>query len=119
MVWRAGLAGISKPPGSAPGRVAYVYVQAPSSPGFINPIRAWRELRQLGEDGPLLAAPFALLFAIVPVGVLFGLLASRRLVRRVRRRNEPPSRSPTATTPSPCPSPAGTRSAGWRRTSPP
>ncbi len=33
--------------------------------------------------------------------------------------NEPPSRSPTATTPSPCPSPAGTRSAGWKRTSPP
>lgn len=82
MVWRAG---ISKPAGGAPGRVAYVYVQAPSSPWFINPIRAWGELGQLGEDGPLLAAPFALLFAIVPVGVLFGLLASRRLVRRVRR----------------------------------
>jgi NarL family two-component system sensor histidine kinase LiaS len=85
MVWRAGLAGISKPPRSAPGLAAYVYVQAPSSPGFINPIRAWGELRQLGEDRPLLAAPFALLFAIVPVGVLFGLLASRRLIRRVRR----------------------------------
>jgi signal transduction histidine kinase len=84
-VWRAGRAGISKPPASAPGRVAYVYVQAPSSPRFINPIRAWSELRQLGEDRSLLAAPFALLFAIVPVGVLFGLLASRRLVRRVRR----------------------------------
>ena len=85
MLWRASPAGISKPLASAPGRVAYVYVQAPSSPGFINPIRAWGELRQLGEDRPLLAAPFALLFAIVPVGVLFGLLASRRLVRRVRR----------------------------------
>jgi NarL family two-component system sensor histidine kinase LiaS len=85
MVWRAGLAGISKPLASAPGRVAYVYVQAPSSPGFINPIRAWSELRQLGEDGPLLSGPSALLIAIVPVGVLFGLLASRRLVRRVRR----------------------------------
>jgi two-component system, NarL family, sensor histidine kinase LiaS len=85
MVWRAGLAGISKPPGSAPGQAAYVYVQAPSSPGFINPIRAWSELRQLGEDRPLLVAPFALLFAIVPVGVLFGLLVSRRLVLRVRR----------------------------------
>ena len=67
------------------GTVAYVYVQAPWSPGFINPIRAWSELRQLGEDGPLLSGPFALLIAIVPVGVLFGLLASRRLVRRVRR----------------------------------
>jgi signal transduction histidine kinase len=85
MLWRASPAGISKPLASAPGRVAYVYVQAPSSPGFINPIRAWGELRQLGEDRPLLAAPFALLFAIVPVGVLFGLLASRRLIRRVRR----------------------------------
>jgi signal transduction histidine kinase len=85
MVWRAGLAGISKPPRSAPGLVAYVYVQAPSSPGFISPIRAWGELRQLGETGPLLSAPSALLFAIVPVGVLFGLLASRRLIRRVRR----------------------------------
>src|SRR5712691_10310729 len=82
----AGRAGISKPPASAPGPVAYVYVQAPwSSPRFINPILAWNELGQLGEAGPLLAAPFALLFAIVPVGVLFGLLASRRLVRRVRR----------------------------------
>ena len=81
---RAAPASASRRP-SAPGRVAYVYVQAPWSPGFINPIRAWSELRQLGEDGPLLAAPSALLFAIVPVGVLFGLLASRRLVRRVRR----------------------------------
>jgi signal transduction histidine kinase len=85
MVWRAGRPAISKQPGGAPGRVAYLYVQAPSSTGFVNPIRAWGELGQLGETGPLLAAPSALLFAIVPVGVLFGLLASRRLVRRVRR----------------------------------
>lgn len=85
MVWPAGRAGIAKPPASAPGLVAYVYVQAPSSAGFINPVRAWGELRQLGEDGPLLSGPFALLFAVVPVGVLFGWLASRRLVRRVRR----------------------------------
>ena len=84
-VWRAGRAGISEPSASAPGRVAYVYVQAPWSPGFLNPIRAWDELRQLGEDGPLLSAPSALLIAIVPVGVLFGLLVSWRLVRRVRR----------------------------------
>jgi signal transduction histidine kinase len=82
MVWPVGRAGSSKPPGP----VAYVYVQAPWSPGFINPIRAWGELSQLGESGPLLeSAPFALLIAIVPVGVLFGLLASRRLVRRIRR----------------------------------
>ena len=33
----------------------------------------------------MLVAPATLLVAIVPVGVLFGLLASRRLVRRVRR----------------------------------
>jgi signal transduction histidine kinase len=85
MVWRAGRAGTSKPPASPPGRVAYVYVQAPWSPGFINPIRAWSELGQLGDAGPLLSAPYALIFAIVPVGVLFGLLASRRLVHRVRR----------------------------------
>jgi signal transduction histidine kinase len=71
------------PPASARGLV--VYVQAPWSPGFINPIRAWSELGQLGETSVLLSAPFALVIAIVPVGVLFGLLASRRLVRRVRR----------------------------------
>ncbi|HWM98864.1 MAG TPA: sensor histidine kinase, partial [Streptosporangiaceae bacterium] len=81
----AGRAGLSKPPASAPGLVAYVYVQAPWSPGFISPIRAWNELGQLGEGRSLLSAPSALLVAIVPVGVLFGLLASRRLVRRVRR----------------------------------
>ena len=85
MVWRAGRVGTGKPPASTRGQVAYVYVQAPSSPGFISPIRAWGELRQLGEDRPLLSGPLALLLAIVPVGVLFGLLASRRLVRRVRR----------------------------------
>jgi signal transduction histidine kinase len=82
----AGRAGTSKPPASAPGLVAYVYVQAPwsSSPGFVNPVLAWGELGQLGQSG-LLAGPSALLIVIVPVGVLFGLLASRRLVRRVRR----------------------------------
>jgi signal transduction histidine kinase len=84
-VWPARRAGISKPPASAPGLVAYVYVQAPWSSGFISPVRAWGELGQLGEDRSWLAGSYALLFAIVPVGVLFGLLASRRLVRRVRR----------------------------------
>jgi len=84
-VWRAGRARTGKPPASAPGRVAYVYVQTPWSPRFISPIRAWGELGQLGETGQLLSGQYALLFAIVPVGVLFGLLASRRLVRRVRR----------------------------------
>jgi NarL family two-component system sensor histidine kinase LiaS len=84
--WRAGQAGPGKSSASAPGRIAYVYVQAPWSPGFVNPIRAWGELSQLGDAGPLRSAPyFALLIAIVPVGVLFGLLASWRLVRRIHR----------------------------------
>jgi NarL family two-component system sensor histidine kinase LiaS len=85
VAWPTGHADIGKPPAGAPGRVAYVYVQAPWSPGFINPIRALNELSQLGETDLLLSAPSALLIAIVPVGVLFGLLASHRLVRRVRR----------------------------------
>jgi len=84
-VWPAGRADSTKPPPNGPGLVAYVYVQAPWSPGFINPIHAWSELNQLGETSVLLTASFALILAIVPVGVLFGLLASRRLVRRVRR----------------------------------
>jgi HAMP domain-containing protein len=58
-------------------------VQAPwSSPGLFG---EWSELRQLGGTRALLSTSSALLIAIVPVGVLFGLLASRRLVRRVRR----------------------------------
>jgi signal transduction histidine kinase len=71
--------------GKDPGLVSYLYVQAPEPTGFANPIRAWDELRRLSGTGPLLSASYALLIAIVPVGVLFGLLASRRLVRRVRR----------------------------------
>jgi signal transduction histidine kinase len=65
-----------------------IYVQTPWSTGFINPITAWSELVQLGEARALLSGPSALLLAIVPVGVLFGLLASHRLVRRVRRLEE-------------------------------
>jgi signal transduction histidine kinase len=86
-VWQVDRPGVNKPPASTPGHLAYVYAQAPwSSPGFFNPIRAWIQLRQLGETGLLLSAPYALLpIAGVPVGVLFLLLASRRLVRRVRR----------------------------------
>ena len=71
-----------------PGRTQVIYVQTPWSTGFINPITAWSELVQLGEARALLSGPSALLLAIVPVGVLFGLLASRRLVRRVRRLEE-------------------------------
>ena len=86
MVWPAGRAGTGKPPASAPGLVAYVYVQAPWS------ARVHQPHPRLGRAGSARrgparcwSAPSALLFAIVPVGVLFGLLASRRLVRRVRR----------------------------------
>jgi NarL family two-component system sensor histidine kinase LiaS len=70
------------------GRKMMIYVQAPWSTGFIDPISAWNELVQLGEARALLSGPSALLLAIVPVGVLFGLLASHRLVRRVRRLEE-------------------------------
>lgn len=74
------------PPPSTPEAVAYVYVQVPwSPPWFVSPARAWADLLRHDEGGALLLAPFALLLAIVPVGVLFGLLASWRLVRRVRR----------------------------------
>jgi signal transduction histidine kinase len=69
-----------------PGVAAYIYVQAPwLSNGLVSPAVAWQELGQLGEAGLLLSTPAALLIAIVPVGVLFGLAASWRLVRRVRR----------------------------------
>jgi signal transduction histidine kinase len=88
VLWMASWTGRAgtREPGSGPGPVAYVYVQAPwSPPGFISPLRAWSELGQLGEDRALLSGPSALLLAIAPVGVLFGLLASRRLVRRIRR----------------------------------
>ncbi len=65
----------------------YAYVQAPeaTAAGFSNPISAWNQLRERSDTGPLLSASYALLIAIVPVGVLFGLLATRRLVHRVRR----------------------------------
>jgi len=85
MVGPEGRAGLNGPT-SVPGLADYVYVQAPwSPPGFINPVRAWGELGQLGENGVALSGPYALLIAIVPVGVLFGLLASRSLVRRISR----------------------------------
>jgi signal transduction histidine kinase len=85
-VWQVSRSGVSRPSASAPGLIAYVYVQVPwAPPGFISPVGAWGQLRQLGDTGLVLLAPAALLFAIVPVGVLFGLLTSWRLVRRVRR----------------------------------
>jgi two-component system, NarL family, sensor histidine kinase LiaS len=59
-----------------PATNIYVYVQAPQSSGFINPIAGWKELPP---------AAYLLLIAIAPAGALFGLLASRRMVRRVRR----------------------------------
>jgi two-component system, NarL family, sensor histidine kinase LiaS len=86
-VWSPVRPSFGKRPSRTPGHLAYVYAQTPwSSPGFFNPIRALIELHQLGGTGPLLSAPYALLpIAGVPVGVLFLLLVSRRLVRRVRR----------------------------------
>lgn len=69
-VWPTGHVGTGKPSGSALRQVAYVYVQAPGSFGPINLIRA---------------SPYLLPIAVVPIGVLFGLLASRRLVRRILR----------------------------------
>jgi signal transduction histidine kinase len=78
----SGRAGSGRPPASAGGRLAYVYVQAPWSPSSFG---TWSELRQLGGAKAVLSTSSALIIAIVPVGVLFGLLASRRLVRRVRR----------------------------------
>jgi signal transduction histidine kinase len=74
----------AKAPSTSAQRLV-IYVQTPWSPRFISPFQAWSELGQLGDTGVLLWGPIALLLAIVPVGVLFGLLASRRLVRRVRR----------------------------------
>jgi hypothetical protein len=99
-VWPPSHTGIGQQPAATTGRVIhdYVYVQAPWSPGFTNPIHAVYELGGLGENRPELLASLALVIAIVPVGVLFGLLASRGLVRRVRRLERGTSRSPTATT---------------------
>ena len=84
-VSRAGRTSLHKPTATGSRQIAFVYVQAPWTPKFINPIRAWSELSQLGEDGQLLSGPLALIVVVVPVGVLFGLMVSRRLVRRVRR----------------------------------
>ena len=83
LAWTAGREGPGRAADSKLGTV--IYVQAPWSTGFINPITAWNELVQLGEARALLSGPSALLLAIVPVGVLFGLLASHGLVRRVHR----------------------------------
>ena len=84
-VSQVGRTSLRKPTAGGSRQVAFVYVQAPWAPKFINPIRAWSELSQLGEDGQLLSGPLALIVVVVPVGVLFGLMVSRRLVRRVRR----------------------------------
>jgi signal transduction histidine kinase len=77
----------SEPASSRAGKPepVYLYVQAPLPTGFVNPIRAWNDLRRQSGAGPLVTAAYVLLIAVIPVGVLFGLLASRRLVRRVRR----------------------------------
>jgi signal transduction histidine kinase len=87
-LWSASSADTGVSSANAPALAASVYVQAPwSPPRFVNPVRAWSELGQAGESSAMLLlwAPAALLVVTVPVGVLFGLLATRRLVRRVRR----------------------------------
>jgi signal transduction histidine kinase len=71
-------------PGGA-NAFSYLYVQAPQSTGLVNPIRAVVDLGQVFRSGSFDTASYALLLLIVPIGALFGLLASRRLVRRVRR----------------------------------
>ena len=73
------------PTPSRAGTVTYLYVQAPPPSGFVNPIRAWDELGQISGSGPLSTVLSALLLVIIPLGLLAGLLGSRRLVRRVRR----------------------------------
>jgi hypothetical protein len=85
-------------------RVAYVYVQAPWSPGFVNPVSAGGDLGRLGYAGSACCSGCS------PRG---GSSAGCAAL------SEPPSRSPTATTASPCPALAATRWAASRRTSPP
>jgi len=70
---------------AGPGQATSVYVQAPQPDSLGSLAAAWSDLRRLsGSDAPP-PATYVLLIAIVPAGALFGLLASRRLVRRVRR----------------------------------
>jgi NarL family two-component system sensor histidine kinase LiaS len=70
----------------AGGRVlAFLYLQAPRSTGFVTPLRAWDQMPELAGSGPLSALFYALLLSIIPVGILLGLLVSRQLVRRVHR----------------------------------
>jgi signal transduction histidine kinase len=52
---------------------------------FAPPFHAWDELGVLHGSGDRDAYAQLFVLAVVPVGVLFGLLASRRLVRRIRR----------------------------------
>ena len=65
LFWMVGPGGFNGS-ASVPGLADYIYVQAPwSPPGFTNPVLAWGEVRQLGEDGLLLSAPAALLVAVL------------------------------------------------------
>lgn len=52
---------------------------------FVNPVRTWDTLRHWTLARPLVTASDLVLLAILPVGVLFGLLMSRRLVHRVQQ----------------------------------
>ncbi len=90
-------AGTGKPAGQAP--LGHVYVQVPASGGIAGPsardllalvvpgaVRPGGGLApNLGGNGLLLLLCLALLLASVPVGVVLGLLSTRRLIRRLRR----------------------------------
>jgi signal transduction histidine kinase len=59
--------------------LGFVYVQVPASLDLVGP---WPTLDELG---PLLGIGLLVLVVAVPVGLVFGLLSTRRLVGRVRR----------------------------------
>src|SRR5262249_42754053 len=64
--------------GPDPGlrKIAILYVQAPASAGNGG---------TLADLEPMLTAGAAALGLVVPVGVVFGLLSTRRVIRRLRR----------------------------------
>ena len=69
-----GVARSDAPKPNAPD--AYVYVQAPVQPFVLVPP---------GDAAPFLNAGLVVLLLALPVGTLFGLLATRTIVRRLRR----------------------------------
>lgn len=76
--FRAGL-----PPVTVVTTQPHTTVAPPSR--FTNPFREWNTIRQWAIARPLVTASDLVLLCILPMGVLFGLLASRRLVSRIRQ----------------------------------